>query len=49
MSFVTTWNQNMEKKHNNAVQIDTDSFTVYIKTEDVYNDIGEDVGGRFNN
>ena len=27
--------------------IDTDSFTVYIKTEDIYNDIAEDLKTRF--
>ena len=27
--------------------MDTDSFTVYIKTEDIYNDIAEDLKTRF--
>ena len=26
---------------------DTNSFIVYIKTDDIYKDIGEDVGSRF--
>ena len=27
--------------------MDTDSFTVYIKTDDIYKDIAEDVKTRF--
>ena len=27
--------------------IDTDSFIVYTKTDDIYKDIAEDVGTRF--
>ena len=27
--------------------MDTDSFIVYIKTDDIYKDIGEDVETRF--
>ena len=34
-------------KNTNLCYINTDSFIVYIKTEDVYKDVGEDVETRF--
>ena len=36
-------NQNMVKKQN----CDAETFTVYIKTEDIYKDIAKDVETRF--
>ena len=38
--------QNMVKKQN-CVTMDTDSFVVYIKTDDSYKDIAKDVETRF--
>ena len=32
----------------NSSYIDTDSFVIYIKTDDIYKDIAEDVETRFN-
>ena len=40
-------NQNMMKKQNCVIWIHTDSFIVYIKTDDIYKDIAEDVGTKF--
>ena len=40
----------MKPKHGEKVKLcymDTDSFIVYIKTDDIYKDIAEDVETRF--
>ena len=39
-------NQNMVKKQS-LFYMDTSSFIVYIKTDDIYQDIAEDVETRF--
>ena len=45
MSFgMITWNQNMDKKQTVSWK---HIFTVDIKTEDIYEDIGKDVEKRF--
>ena len=38
-----TWNQNTKKKHNFV----TGRFLVYIKTEDIFEDIAKDLETRF--
>ena len=46
MSFsMIIWNKNMEKEQ--LCYMDTDSFIVYIKTDDIYKGIPEDVETRF--
>ena len=46
MSFgMITWKQNIEKMQNYVM--DTDRFTAYIKTEDIYSDIAKDFETRF--
>ena len=46
MSFgMITWNQNMDKKQNYVSW--KHIFTVDMKTEDIYGDIGKDVEKRF--
>ena len=44
------WYDNAEPKYGEKVKLcymDTDSFIVYIKTDDIYRDIAEDVETRF--
>ena len=44
------WYDYVKPKHGEKVKLcymDTDSFIVYIKTDDIYKDIAEDVETRF--
>ena len=44
------WYDYLKPKYNNKAKmcyINTDSFIVHIKTEDIYNDISEDIETRF--
>ena len=44
------WYDHVKPKYGEKVKlyyIDTDSFNVYIKASDIFNDIAEDVGSRF--
>ena len=44
------WYGYIKPKHQNDAKLclmDTDSFTIYIKTKDVYEDIADDVEKRF--
>ena len=43
---MTMWNQNMNKK-DTGIDIDTDSFIEWIKTDDIFKDIGENVETSF--
>ena len=46
MNFgMIVWNQNMVKMQN--CYMDTDSFIVHVKTEDIYKDLAEDVEAKF--
>ena len=46
MNFgMIVWNQNMVKMQN--CYMDTDSFIVHVKTEDIYKDLAEDVETKF--
>ena len=48
MSFVMImWNQHMEKKKVKLSYMDTGTFTIYVKIEDIYVDLEEDVETRF--
>ena len=42
-----TQNQNKKKKTVKLCCIDTESFIAYIKTDDIYKDIKEDLEARF--
>ena len=44
---MTILNQSIKKKKTKLCYMDTDSFIVYIKTEDVYEDIADDIEKRF--
>ena len=37
----------IKPKHQQMLNMDTDSFILYVKTEDVYEDIADDVEKRF--
>ena len=46
MNFgMIVWNQNMVKMQN--CYMDTDSFIVHVKTEDIYKDLAQDVEAKF--
>ena len=41
------WYDYIKPKHQQMQKIETDSFIIYVKTEDVYEDIADDVEKRF--
>ena len=46
------WYDYIKPKHGEKAKLfsmDTESFNVHVKTDDIYKDIGEDVETRFNN
>ena len=44
MNFgMITLNQSIETEQNYVTDMDTDSFVIYIKTENFYKDIADDV------
>ena len=48
MNFgMITLNQSIETEQNYVTDMDTDSFVIYIKTENFYKDIADDVEEQF--